>query len=188
MFQGFSKAKSANGGSILSSSKFLILPQLPPKNNARFKSGQSWLKNNHLATQDLNPWNSLYVAKCHLIMYFMYVCAMGEFLVVIMLATKPLLQLSYFCLKMNVATGLKWNIRTFWCSRKNTVMLGFDCHAKMITIKICWGTNVFFVKIFKVYYFWPNFGIYCQKNSVKLIKIFSGGRLFKILRGRKGNF
>ncbi len=31
VFQGFSKAKSANGGSILSSSKFLILPQLPQK-------------------------------------------------------------------------------------------------------------------------------------------------------------
>jgi hypothetical protein len=29
--QGFSKAKSANGGSILSSSQFLILPQLPQK-------------------------------------------------------------------------------------------------------------------------------------------------------------
>jgi hypothetical protein len=31
VFQGFSKAKSANGGSILSSSQFLILPQLPQK-------------------------------------------------------------------------------------------------------------------------------------------------------------
>jgi hypothetical protein len=31
VFQGFSKAKSANGGSILSSSHFLILPQLPQK-------------------------------------------------------------------------------------------------------------------------------------------------------------
>ncbi len=29
--QGFSKAKSANGGSILSLSQFLILPQLPQK-------------------------------------------------------------------------------------------------------------------------------------------------------------
>jgi hypothetical protein len=29
VFQGFIKAKSANGGSILSSSQFLILPQLP---------------------------------------------------------------------------------------------------------------------------------------------------------------
>jgi hypothetical protein len=29
VFQGFSKAKSANGGSILSLSQFLILPQLP---------------------------------------------------------------------------------------------------------------------------------------------------------------
>jgi hypothetical protein len=31
VFQGFSKAKSANGGSILSSSQFLILSQLPQK-------------------------------------------------------------------------------------------------------------------------------------------------------------
>jgi hypothetical protein len=31
VFQEFSKAKSANGGSILSSSQFLILPQLPQK-------------------------------------------------------------------------------------------------------------------------------------------------------------
>jgi hypothetical protein len=31
VFQGFSKAKSANGGSILSLSQFLILTQLPQK-------------------------------------------------------------------------------------------------------------------------------------------------------------
>jgi hypothetical protein len=31
VFQEFSKAKSANGGLILSSSQFLILPQLPQK-------------------------------------------------------------------------------------------------------------------------------------------------------------
>ncbi len=31
VFQGFGKAKSAHGGSILSSSQFLILPQLPQK-------------------------------------------------------------------------------------------------------------------------------------------------------------
>ncbi len=31
MFQGFRQAKSANGGSNLSSSQFLILPQLPQK-------------------------------------------------------------------------------------------------------------------------------------------------------------
>ncbi len=31
LFQGFSKAKSANGGLILSSSQFLILPKLPQK-------------------------------------------------------------------------------------------------------------------------------------------------------------
>jgi hypothetical protein len=31
VFQGFSNAESANGGSILSSSQFSILPQLPQK-------------------------------------------------------------------------------------------------------------------------------------------------------------
>jgi hypothetical protein len=31
VFQGFRQAKSANDGSILSSSQFLILPQLPQK-------------------------------------------------------------------------------------------------------------------------------------------------------------
>jgi hypothetical protein len=31
MFQGFIQAKSANGGSILSSSQFLILHQLPQR-------------------------------------------------------------------------------------------------------------------------------------------------------------
>jgi hypothetical protein len=31
VFQGFSKAESVNGGSILSSSQFLILSQLPQK-------------------------------------------------------------------------------------------------------------------------------------------------------------
>ncbi len=31
VFQGFSKAKTANVGSILNSSQFLILPQLPQK-------------------------------------------------------------------------------------------------------------------------------------------------------------
>jgi hypothetical protein len=40
VFQGFSKAKSANGGSILSLRQFSILPQLAQKNEARFKSGQ----------------------------------------------------------------------------------------------------------------------------------------------------
>jgi hypothetical protein len=62
VFQGFSKAKSANGGSILSSSHFFDTAPAASKNKACFKSGQSWLKNNHLATYDLNPWNSLYVS------------------------------------------------------------------------------------------------------------------------------
>jgi hypothetical protein len=50
VFQGFSKAKSANGGSILSSSQFFDTAPAASKNEARFKSGQSWLENNHLAT------------------------------------------------------------------------------------------------------------------------------------------
>jgi hypothetical protein len=50
VFQGFSKAKFANGGSILSSRQFSILPQLAQKNEACFKSCQNRLKNNHLAT------------------------------------------------------------------------------------------------------------------------------------------
>ncbi len=44
VFQGFRQAKSANGGSILISSQFLIL-HAASKNKARFKSGQSGLKN-----------------------------------------------------------------------------------------------------------------------------------------------
>jgi hypothetical protein len=50
VFQGFSKIKSANGGSILSSSLFFDTAPAASKNKARFKSGQSRLKNNHLAT------------------------------------------------------------------------------------------------------------------------------------------
>jgi hypothetical protein len=37
VFQGFRQAKSANGGSILSSSQFLILPQLPQKKKLDLK-------------------------------------------------------------------------------------------------------------------------------------------------------
>ena len=37
--------KLSYGGSILGSSQLLLLPQ----NEAHFKSGQKWLKNNHLA-------------------------------------------------------------------------------------------------------------------------------------------
>jgi hypothetical protein len=37
VFQGFSKAKFAYGGSILSSSQFLILPQLPQKMKLKSK-------------------------------------------------------------------------------------------------------------------------------------------------------
>ena len=48
-FHRFVQAKFAYGGPILGSSWVLLLPQLPVKNNARFKSGQMWLENNHLA-------------------------------------------------------------------------------------------------------------------------------------------
>ncbi len=50
VFDRLGQAKFANGGSILSSSQFSILPQLPQKNEACIKSGQNWPKNNHLAT------------------------------------------------------------------------------------------------------------------------------------------
>jgi len=41
VFHGFGKAKFAYGGSILGSSQFILLPQLPLKNDAQFKSGQN---------------------------------------------------------------------------------------------------------------------------------------------------
>jgi hypothetical protein len=41
VFQGFSKAKSANGGSILSSSQFFDTAPAASKNEVRFKSGQN---------------------------------------------------------------------------------------------------------------------------------------------------
>ncbi len=50
VFQGFGKAKFDNGGSILSSSQFFDTAPAASKNEACFQSGQSWLKNNHLAT------------------------------------------------------------------------------------------------------------------------------------------
>jgi hypothetical protein len=50
VFQGFRQAKSANGGSILSSSQFFDTTPAASKNEAHFKSGQSLLKNNHIAT------------------------------------------------------------------------------------------------------------------------------------------
>ncbi len=61
VFHRFRQAKFAYGGLILSSSQFFATAPAASKNGARFKSGQSWLKNNCLATWDLNPWNSLYV-------------------------------------------------------------------------------------------------------------------------------
>jgi len=46
-FQGSGQAKFAYGGSILG--QFTLLPQLPQKNNAWFRSGQHRLENNHPA-------------------------------------------------------------------------------------------------------------------------------------------
>ncbi len=45
VFHGFGKAKFAYGGSILGSRQLILLPQLPLKNDAQFKSGQNWLGN-----------------------------------------------------------------------------------------------------------------------------------------------
>jgi hypothetical protein len=47
----FGWAKFAYGGSILSSSQFLPLPQLPQK--MELKSGQSWLENNRLLRPEI---------------------------------------------------------------------------------------------------------------------------------------
>ncbi len=48
MFQGFMQAKSANGGSISSSTQFFDTAPAATKNEDCFKSGQSWLENNPL--------------------------------------------------------------------------------------------------------------------------------------------
>ncbi len=50
VFQGFRQAKSANGSSILSLSQFFDTASAASKNEACFKSGQSRLEKNHLAT------------------------------------------------------------------------------------------------------------------------------------------
>ncbi len=41
VFHQFRQAKFDKGGSILSHSQFLLLPQLPQKNEAHFKSSQN---------------------------------------------------------------------------------------------------------------------------------------------------
>ena len=46
-FPRFGQAKFADGGSILGSSQFSQLPQLPLKTTLNFKKGQNRLKNNH---------------------------------------------------------------------------------------------------------------------------------------------
>jgi len=40
-FHRFGQAKFPDGGSVLGSSQFSVLPQLPQKNDAQFKSGQN---------------------------------------------------------------------------------------------------------------------------------------------------
>jgi hypothetical protein len=50
VFHGFWQAKLADGGTILGSSQFTLLPQLPLKKGAQFKSGQNQLENNRLAS------------------------------------------------------------------------------------------------------------------------------------------
>jgi hypothetical protein len=47
-FHGFGKAKFAYGGSILGSSQFTLLPQLPLKVMLGKKNGQNQLKNKQL--------------------------------------------------------------------------------------------------------------------------------------------
>ncbi len=44
VFHGFGQAKFPDGGLVLGSSQFSLLPQLPQKNNAQFKRGQNQLK------------------------------------------------------------------------------------------------------------------------------------------------
>ncbi len=51
VFHRFRQAKFAYGGSILRSSQFLLLLQLPQKNEDLFKSGQNGLNNNHLESK-----------------------------------------------------------------------------------------------------------------------------------------
>jgi len=40
-FHGFGQAKLPNGGSVLGSSQFSVILQLPSKNDAQFKRGQN---------------------------------------------------------------------------------------------------------------------------------------------------
>jgi len=51
-FHGIGHAKLPDGGSVLHSSQFSILPRAPAasKDNAQFKSDQNRPKNNHLAS------------------------------------------------------------------------------------------------------------------------------------------
>jgi hypothetical protein len=68
-FLGFS-------GLILSSNQFSLMPQLPPKMGARFKSGQNQIKNNHLTTLILirETHSSAFIQSLPGIMTFIDVC------------------------------------------------------------------------------------------------------------------
>ena len=57
VFRGFGQAKVADGGSILGTSQLssLTIVRIASKNNARFKSGQNRIENNHLRFFILNP-------------------------------------------------------------------------------------------------------------------------------------
>jgi len=50
LLKSVSRIWAGNGGLVLGSSLFSILPQLPQKNDNQFKSDQISLKNNHLAS------------------------------------------------------------------------------------------------------------------------------------------
>jgi len=51
VFHGLGQAKFAKGGSVLGSSQFTLLPQLPLKMRLpQFKSGQNQLKNKQFAS------------------------------------------------------------------------------------------------------------------------------------------
>ncbi len=49
-FPRFGQAKFPNGGSVLGSSQFTLLPQLTLTTTLLLKSGQNWLVNNHLVS------------------------------------------------------------------------------------------------------------------------------------------
>ncbi len=63
VFHGFGQAKFADGGSILGSSQFTQLSQLPLKTTLDIKKGQKGLKNNESLFRYLNPLHTLLSKK-----------------------------------------------------------------------------------------------------------------------------